>query len=93
MTEIDLSPTCEIDLFCDNKASIDISHNLASPDRTKHVEVDRHFIKQNLEDKIIRFPFFKSEDQLTDIIIKVVSNKGFHSSLSKLGIQDLYAPT
>jgi hypothetical protein len=32
-------------LFCDNKAAIDISHNHVQHDRTKHVEVDRHFIK------------------------------------------------
>ncbi|XP_040366874.1 secreted RxLR effector protein 161-like, partial [Rosa chinensis] len=31
-------------LYCDNKAAIDISHNPVQHDRTKHVEVDRHFI-------------------------------------------------
>ncbi|CAL9009278.1 unnamed protein product, partial [Prunus brigantina] len=36
-------------------------------DRTKHVEVDRHFIKERLEDKTLQFPFVKSEDQLADI--------------------------
>jgi len=62
-------------------------------DRTKHVEVDRHFIKQNLENKIIRFPFVKSEDQLADILTKEVCSKNFYNSLDKLGMKDLYAPT
>ena len=57
------------------------------------MEVDRHFIKQNLETKIIRFPFVKSEDQLADILTKAVYNKNFYNSLDKLGIRDLYAPT
>ena len=31
-------------LYCDNKATISIAHNPVQHDRTKHVEIDRHFI-------------------------------------------------
>jgi len=93
LTEIDFAPSCEMDLFCDNKAAIDISHNPIQHDRTKHVEVDRHFIKQNLETKVVRFPFVKYEDQLADVLTKAVCSKSFYNSLDKLGIKDLYAPT
>ena len=93
LTEIGFAPTSEMNLFCDNKAAIDISHNPIQHDRTKHVEVDRHFIKHNLETKIIQFPFVKSEDQLADILTKVVSSKEFYNSLVKLCIRDPYAST
>ena len=53
LTEIGFTPNCEMDLFYDIKSAIDISHNTTQHDRTKHVEVDRHFIKENLEAKII----------------------------------------
>ena len=91
--EIGYGPNMEMNLFCDNKVAIDISQNPIQDDRTKHVEIDRHFIKQNLEEKIIRFVFVKSEDQLADILTKVVSSRIFHDSLDKLGIKDIYAPT
>ncbi|RVW35157.1 Retrovirus-related Pol polyprotein from transposon TNT 1-94 [Vitis vinifera] len=81
LTEIGFAPDSEMKLFCDNKAAIDISHNPIQHDRTKHVEVDRHFIKRNLDAKIIQFPFVKSEDQLADILTKAVSSKIFHHSL------------
>ncbi|RVW82645.1 Retrovirus-related Pol polyprotein from transposon RE1 [Vitis vinifera] len=93
LTEIGFAPDSEMKLFCDNKAAIDISHNPIQHDRTKHVEVDRHFIKQNLDAKIIQFPFVKSEDQLADILTKAVSSKIFHHSLDKLGLIDIYVPT
>ena len=93
LAEIGFAPSSEMNLFCDNKAAIDISHNLVQHDRTKHVEVDRNFIKQNLEEKIIRLPFVKSEDQLADILTKAVSTRNFYNSLDKLGIRDIYAPT
>ena len=82
-----------MNLLCDNKAAIDIAHNPVQDDQTKHVEVGRHFIKQNLEAKIIWFPFVKSEDQLVDILTKAVCSKIFHNSLDKLGINNIYAPT
>ena len=64
LPEIGFAPKSEMNLFCDNKATIDISHNLV------HVEVNRHFIKYNLETNTIRFPFVKSKDQLADILTK-----------------------
>jgi len=57
------------------------------------VAVDRHFIKQNLEDMIIIFPFVKSEDQLADVLTKAVCSIIFYNSLDKLAMRDLYAPT
>ena len=72
-----------MDLCCDNKAAIDIAHNPVQHDRTKHVEVDINFIKQNLNEKIIRFPFVRSEDQLANILIKAIPGKVFYSSLER----------
>ncbi|CAN6708602.1 unnamed protein product [Malus baccata var. baccata] len=50
-----------MNLFCDNKAAHDIAHNLVQHDRTKHVEVDRFFIKEKLEGKIIEVPTLRTE--------------------------------
>ncbi|RVW32997.1 Retrovirus-related Pol polyprotein from transposon RE2 [Vitis vinifera] len=62
-----------IRLFCDNKVACDIAHNPVQHDCTKHVEVDRFFIKEKLDDKIVELPKIRSEDQLADILTKVSS--------------------
>ena len=36
-------------MYCDNKTMVSILHNLVHHDRTKHVEVDGHFIKEKIE--------------------------------------------
>ena len=60
-----VTKTCK--LFCDNKAATSISENPVQHDRTKHVEIDRHFIKEKLEKKIISLPFVRSKDQLAQL--------------------------
>jgi hypothetical protein len=62
----------EIKMYCDNKAAIVIANNSVQHDRTKHVEADKHFIKQKLNEKTMIFPFVKSKDQLTYILTKAV---------------------
>ena len=80
-------------LYCDNKAAIAIAKNPIQHDRTKHVEVDHHFIKDHLDKGTISFPFVTSQDQLADVLTKAVSGKVFYNSLDKLGMIDIYSPT
>jgi hypothetical protein len=93
LRDLGFKPKQAMNLFCDNKAAIDISHNPVQHDRTKHVEVDRHFIKEKLEAKLIALPFVPTEEQLADILTKAVSSKVFHNALGKLDIRNMYAPT
>ncbi|XP_042952258.1 uncharacterized protein LOC122289343 [Carya illinoinensis] len=55
-------PIGAMPLYCDNKSTIAIAQNPVQHDRTKHVDIDRHFIKEKLEAHIIEVPFLKSED-------------------------------
>jgi len=55
-------------LYCDNKAAISIAHNLVQHDRTKNVEIDRHFIKEKLREGVICTPYVKIGEQLADIL-------------------------
>ena len=50
-------------LYCDNKAAISIAHNPIQHDHTKHVEVDRHFIKEKINNALICTPFVSSKLQ------------------------------
>nr|CAD1841244.1 unnamed protein product [Ananas comosus var. bracteatus] len=51
-------------LHCDNTSAIEIAHNPVQHDRTKHGEIDRHFIKEKLEAGIITFPFVREQQEL-----------------------------
>ena len=55
LTELKLAPSGSMRLYCDNKAAINIAHNPVQHDRTKHVEIDRHFIKEKLRESDLYF--------------------------------------
>ena len=88
LTELGHTPNKSCKLFYDNQAAINISENPVLHDRTKHVEVDKHFIKENLEAKMIKLPHVRSEGQLADILTKAVGTLPFKEVLCKLGIGD-----
>lgn len=62
-------------LFCDNKASIEIARNPVHHDCTKHVEIDRYFIKEKLEYGILELLHVPLDFQVVDILTKIsISN-------------------
>ena len=79
-------------LHCDNKAAIAIANKPVQHDRTKHVEVDRYFIKDHMNQGTISLPFVSSQTQLADVLTKAVSGNIFHSSLGKLEMMDIHSP-
>lgn len=43
LTKIGFTPSSEMNIFCNNKTAINISHNPIQHDRTMHIEVDGAF--------------------------------------------------
>ena len=56
LQELKISPPSPTKLCCVKKAACDIAHNPVQDDQTKHVKIDRHFVKEQLEAKIIEVP-------------------------------------
>ncbi|GKD28902.1 putative RNA-directed DNA polymerase [Tanacetum coccineum] len=88
LAEIGYPPQESSKVLSNNKTAIQISENPVQHDQTKHIEVDRHFIKEKLEAKIITLLFVRSEDQLANILIKAINERSLHECLGKLNFRN-----
>ena len=78
-------------VFCDNMAAISIAKNPAH-DRTKHLELDRHFIKEKVEGRILNLIHTPTSLQVADILMKVLPRIKFEDLKSTPGMINIYSP-
>ncbi|CAA7410693.1 unnamed protein product [Spirodela intermedia] len=81
-----------ITLFCDDQSTISIAHDLVQHNKSRHIEVGRHFIKEKLESGMFCTEYVSSTNQLADILTKGISVIEFCKQRSKLGMNDIHAP-
>ncbi|RDY09229.1 Copia protein, partial [Mucuna pruriens] len=82
-----------IKFFCDNKLAISIAHNPFQPNRTKHIDIDKHSIKQKLNSGLVATTHVPIGLQVIDIFSKGLPTTRFQELNGKLGMTDIHLPT
>ncbi|RVW70963.1 Retrovirus-related Pol polyprotein from transposon RE1 [Vitis vinifera] len=70
----------QIKLVCDNQFALHIASNPVFHERTKHIEVDCHFIREKIASGCVATSFVNSNDQLADIFTKSLRGEKFNTN-------------
>ncbi|GJV12870.1 retrovirus-related pol polyprotein from transposon TNT 1-94 [Tanacetum coccineum] len=82
-----------IPLYCDNKSAIALYCNNVQHSRAKHIDVHYRFIKEQVENGIVKLYFVRTEYQLADIFTKPLPRERFNFLIEKLGMRSMSPET
>ena len=73
-------------IWCDNIGATYLLVNPIFHARTKHVEIDFHFVHDRVADKTIQIRFIPSKEQLADVLTKPIVATHFQYFITKLNV-------
>ena len=84
LKDLGVSTSSATPLYCDNQSDTYIVHNDVFHERTKHIEIDCHFICYHLVHSALKFFLVSSKDQLADIFTKSLPKGRTHDLVDNL---------
>ena len=87
MKDLGLKHLESIPIHCDNQAALAVAANPVHHEKTKHVDIDCHFIRDKTSEGIITPAYIPSFQQVSVIFTKQLPTKQHQRLLCKLGVQ------
>ena len=86
LTDLQIPTTYAPIIWCDNLGATYLSANPVFHARTKHIEIDYHFVRDRVAKKEIQIRFISSKDQLADVFTKPLPAPSFMAFKFKLRV-------
>ena len=78
-----LDPTI---IYCDNQSCMQLTENPVFYDRSKHIEIRYHFIRDHVQKGAIKLQYLSIDEQVVDILTKSLGKSKFVYFRDKMGV-------
>eukprot|EP00253_Pinus_taeda_P034571 PITA_34571 len=91
LSELGISVHHPTIIWCDNKSTLKFCRDPVQRQRTKHIEILMHFIRELIHDGIIDLQYCPSSEQIADIFTKTFTEQKFRFLRDHLEVKDTTA--
>jgi hypothetical protein len=81
--DLKLEATC---ILCDNQSCMKLSENLVFHDKSKHIEIKYHYIRDMVQKGAVKLQYIATDEQVADVLTKPLSRVKFDYFRDKLGV-------
>nr|GEW86156.1 reverse transcriptase domain-containing protein [Tanacetum cinerariifolium] len=80
-------------MYCDNRSAIALCCNNVQYSQSKNIDIQHHFIREQVEKGVVELYFVTTDYQLADIFTKALSWEQFEFLLPRLGMKSMTPKT
>ena len=79
-------------IHCDHQSCIKLSENPLEHDRSKHIGIRYHYIRDMVQKGAVKLQYISTDEQIADILTKPLSKVKFEYFRDKLGVIENVSP-
>lgn len=87
LSELKLQEPKDIKILNDNQGAQKLAHSNVFHNRTKHIDVRHHFVREAIESGVIVLEYLQSSEMIADVLTKGLSTSNHRRCVAEFGLQ------